>query len=93
MGSMTLDERCFVPIRFKQLFGKSLLQVVTSECGNKDFGTALQFLSVNPVEAECLMIDKASKGMGTNELLLCTILCGRTNKEMDILKVRFCRRT
>ena len=70
----------------QELFGKELLAVVKSECGNKDFGTALQFLSVNPCEAECLMIDKATKGVGTDELLLITIICGRTNSEMELLK-------
>ena len=69
------------------MFGKSLLDVMKSECGNKDFGTAVQFLAVDPVEAECMMIDKACKGMGTDELLLSTIICGRTNKEMELLKV------
>lgn len=77
-----------IPIRYKQLFGKSLLEVIDAECNNKPFGIALEFLSVDPVEAECLMIDKACKGAGTDELLLCTIICGRTNKEMDLLKVR-----
>jgi Annexin len=91
MGSMTPEERCMVPIRYKQLFKKSLVDVIASECGNKDFGTALQFLAVNPVESECLMLDKAAKGMGTFELLLCTIICGRTNKELEILKVNIAK--
>jgi hypothetical protein len=89
MGGMTMEERCMVPIRYKELYKKKLVDVVKSECGNKDFGTALQFLAVNPVEAECMMIDKACKGAGTDELLLSTIICGRTNKEMEILKVCF----
>lgn len=44
---------------------------------------------MNPVEAECDMIKKACKGMGTNETLLYTIICGRTNKEMEILKKKY----
>ena len=89
MGGMSMEERCMVPIRYKELFKKKLVDVMKSECGNKDFGTALQFLAVNPVEAECMMIDKACKGMGTDELLLSTIICGRTNKEMELLKVSY----
>lgn len=87
MGAMTPEERCMVPIRYKELHGKNLVAVIKSECGNKDFGTALQFLAATPPEAECLMIDKACKGVGTDEFLLCTIICGRTNKEMELLKV------
>jgi hypothetical protein len=70
------------------MYDKELKQVMKSECGSRDFGVALQFLAVSPVQAECLMIEKASKGFGTNELLLQTILCGRTNKELELLKVR-----
>jgi Annexin len=88
IGATTPDERCLVPIRYKALFGKELVDVMKSECGNKDFGTALQFLAVDPVTAECMMINAACKGAGTDELLLGTLICGRTNEEMDILKVR-----
>jgi hypothetical protein len=87
IGATSPDERCLIPARYKTLFGKKLLDVMKSECGKKDFGTAIQFLAVDPVEAECMMINKACKGAGTDELLLSTIICGRTNKEMDILKV------
>ena len=87
MGAITPEERCMVPLRYKELFGKALVDVMRSECGKKDFGTALQFLAVDPVEAECLMVEKACKGAGTDELLLLTIICGRTNKEMELLKV------
>jgi hypothetical protein len=92
MGGMSMEQRCMVPIRYKELYKKNLLDVVKSECGSRDFGTALQFLAVDPVASECLMLDKACKGVGTDELLLTTIICGRSNKEMELLKVRiiFC---
>ena len=88
IGATTPDERCLIPIRYKALFGKELVDVMKSECGSKDFGTAVQFLAVDPVTAECMMINAACKGAGTDELLLGTLICGRTNAEMDILKVR-----
>jgi hypothetical protein len=89
MGSMSPEVRCKVPIRYPQIYDKDLKALMKSECGSRDFGTALQFLAVNPVEAECDMIKKACKGLGTNETLLYTIICGRTNKEMEILKKTF----
>lgn len=61
-----------------------------SECGNKVFGTALQFLAVDPVHAECLMIEEACQGIGTKEMLLFSIICGRSNSEIELLKVRIC---
>mmetsp|Transcript_16745 Transcript_16745/g.31856 ORF Transcript_16745/g.31856 Transcript_16745/m.31856 type:complete len:330 (+) Transcript_16745:115-1104(+) len=89
MGSMSAETRCKVPIRFKEMFDKDLRALVKSECGNRDFGTALKFLAVDPVSAECDMINKACKGLGTNETLLYPIICGRSNKEMEILKKKY----
>jgi Annexin len=89
MGSLSPGTRCKVPLRYKELFGKDLKDVMKTECGSKDFGTALQFLAQNPVEAECDMIMSASKGLGTKEKLLGTIICGRSNAEMNILKKKF----
>jgi hypothetical protein len=88
LGRCTPEFRCMVPTRYEQMYEKNLQAVIKSECGNRDLGTALQFLAVDPVEAECDMIDIACKGFGTDEMLLLTIICGRSNKEIDILKVR-----
>ena len=87
MGSMSPETRSKVAIKYKQMFNKELKDVLKSECGKKDFGTALQFLAQSPDAAEAGMIYKACSGVGTNELLLTTILCGRSNKEMILLKV------
>lgn len=87
MGGLTPEKRCMVPIRYKEMFDKKLQDVMKSECGSRDFGTALQFLAVDPVETDCMIIDKACKGFGTDELLLFTVVCGRSNKEIEILKV------
>jgi hypothetical protein len=89
MGSMSPETRCKVPLRYKEMYEKDLKALMKSECGSRDFGTALQFLAVNPVEAECDMVKKACKGLGTNEGLLYPIICGRSNKEMEILKKKF----
>ena len=83
---MSPETRCKVALRYPEVHGKNLRALVKSECGNRDFGTALKFLAVSPVEAECDMIKKACKGLGTNEGLLYPIICGRSNKEMEILK-------
>jgi hypothetical protein len=92
MGPMNPETRYKVSLRYKELFGKDLVEVIKSECGNRDFGMALQLLAVSPVDADCLLIEKACKGIGTNELILFTVLCGRSNKEMEILKKRFFER-
>jgi Annexin len=89
LGSQSAEHRCMVPIRYENLFGKNLKDTMKSECGKKPFGTVLQLLAVNPVEAECDMIDRACQGLGTNEVLLFTMLGGRSDKEMELLKRKF----
>jgi len=89
MGSQTPEQRCKVHICYKKKYGKELKDVMKSECGKRAFGQALQYLAVAPDMAECHMIKDACKGMGTNEMLIVSILCGRTNEEMEILKKKF----
>ena len=89
LGSQSPENRCKVPLRYKELFGKELKDVMKTECGSKDFGLALQFLAQNPVASECDMIMCACKGLGTKEKLLGTIICGRSNAEMTLLKKTF----
>ena len=89
MGSMSGETRCKVMLRYKELYEKDLKAVMKSECGSRDFGTALQFLAVDPLTAEVDMIRTACKGVGTNELLLYPIICGRSNKEMELLKKKY----
>jgi hypothetical protein len=87
MGSMSPETRCKLAIKYKEMFNKELKDVLKSECGKRDFGTALQFMAQPPDAAEAGMVHKACSGIGTNELLLATILCGRSNKEVQALKV------
>ena len=86
---MTPEERCKVEKRYEETHGKELKKIMKRECGNRDFGTALQLLALPPDETECEIIVKACKGMGTNELLLYPVICGRSNKEIAHLKKKF----
>lgn len=87
LGLTTAEERMKIPVKFKQVTeGDDLKTLMRKECGKGDFGLALQYLSLSPMEAECAMIKKASAGFGTNEKLLYSILCGRSNKDMELLK-------
>lgn len=51
-----------------------------------DFGTAMLFLALPPDKAEAAMLKKACKGIGSHSRVLCSILCGRTNEEMEHIK-------
>ena len=71
------------------MYGQSLKDLMASECGKGDFGTALQFLAVPPDEADCDIIHKACKGLGTDKLLLYPTVVGRSNRDMMALKKKF----
>ena len=89
LAKCTPEQRCKVEKRYEEVHGKELKKVMKSECGNRDFGTALQLLSLPPDEAEVEIIIRACKGMGTNELVLFPVVCGRSNKEIEHLKKKF----
>jgi hypothetical protein len=88
LGVLSPEDRCKVSLRYKEVHGKELKDVMKREC-HGDFGTALQFLAVPLDVAECDMIKKACKGVGTDETLVFSIIAGRSNREIEILKKRF----
>jgi len=57
-----MEQRCKVHLKYKEMFGKELKDVIKSECGKRAFGTALQYLSMAPDMAECQMLRDACKG-------------------------------
>lgn len=87
IGNTTGMERKCIALRYEELYeGANLRKLMKSECGSGNFGEALQYLALGPVEAECRMLKKAVDGVGTNELMLYSILCGRSNADMELLK-------
>lgn len=88
LGMTTPEDRMTIPMKFNDIYDGELLSLMKKECSG-DLGEALQFLAVTPVETECYMIKKACDGIGTSEKLLYSILCGRSNKDMELLKKTF----
>lgn len=96
LGSHTAEGRYKLAARFKELEeGKGLDALMKKEFGgvvkSNDFGTAMEFLGLPPHEAECAMLRKATKGVGASANIIYSIMCGRTNKEMEILKKTYYR--
>jgi len=87
--SQNAETRCKIALRYPELHGKDLKSVMKSECGGKDFGKALQFLSLPSHVMECEMINSAIGGIGASTLVLVPIVCGRSNTEMEILKKKY----
>lgn len=85
IGATTPEDRFKIALRFKDLYDKDLKDLMQSESSG-DFGLALKMCSYGPVEAECYMIKQACKGMGSRKDVLYSILCGRSNRDMELLK-------
>lgn len=87
LGNTVGEERKKISLRYSEMYDKSLTQLMIDECGNRnDLAVAAQFLSVGPVEAECMMLKKAMDGFGADQIMLYSILCGRSNEDMILLK-------
>lgn len=86
IGDTVGEERKKISLRYSEMYDKDLTQLMIDECGNNDLGVATQFLSVGPVEAECMMLKKAMDGLGADQIMLYSILCGRSNEDMILLK-------
>ena len=85
LGSQDATNRFKMALRYKELYDKNLNQVMKKEFSG-DFGMALQFLALPSDKAEAAMIRKATKGIGAHVEVLYSIICGRTNAELQMLK-------
>lgn len=54
-----------------------------------DFGFAMTCLALPSDEAECYMLKKATDGIGCSVKIVYSIMCGRTNEEMELLKKNY----
>lgn len=86
LGNTTGEERKLISIRYEETYEKVLSEVMDSECGDNKFGTALQYTALGPVEMECRLLKDAVDGLGSNEIMMYSILCGRSNDDMELLK-------
>lgn len=85
LATQDATERYKIALRYKELHDKELVDLMKKEFSG-DFGTALEFLALPSDKAECAMIRKATKGIGAKVNVVWSILCGRTNDEIDRLK-------
>lgn len=74
-----------ISLRYPELFKTPLDELMKKEFGG-DFGLTLKFLSLPMHQAEAAMIRKATKGIGASVNIVWSIMVGRTNSEIDLLK-------
>mmetsp|Transcript_582 Transcript_582/g.879 ORF Transcript_582/g.879 Transcript_582/m.879 type:complete len:336 (+) Transcript_582:98-1105(+) len=85
LATRDATDRYKISIRYKELYEKSLLDVMKKEFSG-DLGMTLEFLSLPLDEAECRMLKKATDGIGCASNVIYSICCGRTNEEIERLK-------
>jgi len=88
IGGTLGEERHKLSLRYPQLHNIELCKLMDKE-SHGNYGFALECCALSPAVAECAMILKASKGLGTSEHLLWSIIMGRSNEEMEFLKTTY----
>ncbi|XP_037357911.1 annexin A13 isoform X2 [Talpa occidentalis] len=90
LSSRTSDERQQIKQKYKAAYGKDLEEVLKSELSGNFEKTALALLD-RPSEYDARRLQKAMKGIGTDEAVLIEVLCTRTNKEIIAIKETYQR--
>ncbi|XP_077620525.1 annexin A13 [Crocuta crocuta] len=90
LSNRTSDERQQIKQKYKATYGKDLEEVFKSELSGNFEKTALALLD-RPSEYDARQLQKAMKGLGTDEAVLIEVLCTRTNKEISAIKEAYQR--
>ncbi|KAL3662512.1 hypothetical protein V7S43_012367 [Phytophthora oleae] len=85
VGPLSPNDRALVSLRYKELHGQTLRELVKSETSG-NFGYLLQLVTFPLHQAEAYILFHAMKGTGTSDHLLYSVLMGRTNEEIGLLK-------
>uniref|UniRef100_A0A8C2QFU3 Annexin n=1 Tax=Cricetulus griseus TaxID=10029 RepID=A0A8C2QFU3_CRIGR len=86
----TSEERQQIKQKYKGKYGKDLEDVLKGELSGNFEKTALALLD-RPNEYAARQLQKAMKGLGTDEAVLIEILCTRSNKEIVAIKEAYQR--
>jgi len=87
VGGLSPSDRFHVFRRYPEIYGgQDLEKLMKSEVGSNDFGLALQLLTLPNDLADVKIIKQCTAGLGTTEHVLYQVICGRTTKDIDLLK-------
>jgi len=88
LATKDASDRYMLSKRYEELFENKLVDIMKKEFRG-DFGLAMEFLAMPLHEAECYMIKKATEGIGASIKILYSVMIGRTNEELNLLKKTF----
>ena len=84
----TNRERLAIVDSYKRQFNRDLIKDIKSELSG-DFKDTVVALFQDPVTFDCYSLNKAMKGLGTNEDTLIEILSTRNNQYISLIKQRY----
>lgn len=85
MASKDAEERWKLGMRYKELHRQDLDELMKKEFSG-DFKFAMTCLAMPLDHAECYMLKKATDGLGCKVNVIYSIMCGRTNPEIEQIK-------
>ncbi|KAI3379005.1 hypothetical protein SNEBB_008824 [Seison nebaliae] len=85
LGNRSMEQRLQICQTYKQMWGNDLRHHLESDLSG-DFKTIIVNCLFNPVVYDCLELNEAIKGLGTNENTLIEIICSRTNFRLKQIK-------
>lgn len=81
-------QRQQLKLTFKTLFGRDLISDLSSELSFR-FKQTILALMMTPIEYDASELNKAIRGLGTNEEALVEILCTRSNQQIANIKAAY----
>ncbi|CAF2947711.1 unnamed protein product [Rotaria sp. Silwood2] len=84
LGNRSNDQRLQIRDKYKTKFGRDLENDIKGDTSG-NFRKVLKNLLYSPVEYDCYELQRAIKGLGTNEEALIEILASRSNKRLQAI--------
>lgn len=88
LATKDANERWKVSKRYKELYDQPLDELMKKEFSG-DFKFGMTCLAMPLDEAECYMLKKGTDGIGANHHVVYSIMCGRTNDEVNRIKKNY----
>ncbi|PVD37280.1 hypothetical protein C0Q70_04277 [Pomacea canaliculata] len=85
LSQRSQEQRKQIAVTFKTMFGKDLDKELSSELSG-NFKTLCVDMLLGPAEFDAKQLNKAIKGLGTDEKVLIEIICTRTNAQLNAIK-------
>ncbi|BFZ22448.1 hypothetical protein BsWGS_25488 [Bradybaena similaris] len=88
LGYRSMEQRQKIALTYKTQFGKDLAAELASEL-SFNFKTLCVQMLLGPADFDAKQLNKAIKGLGTDEDVLIEIICTRTNEQLRNIKIAY----